>query len=63
MARKIILVILALLVPGGLVALFAAAFASWARKRYQQRKATTNMSRQPVPIEAQDLPSNGAFAT
>lgn len=39
MARKIILFLVALLVPGGLTALVIALIASWARKRYKQSLA------------------------
>lgn len=55
MARKIILFLVALVVPGGLAALVVAMVASWARKRYRQRTtydATTNLSREDATIEA-----------
>lgn len=57
MARKIILFLVALVVPGGLAALVVAMVASWARKRYQQRArttygATTDVSREDATIEA-----------
>lgn len=57
MARKIILFLIALVVPGGFAALVVAAIASWARKRYRERARTkagnaTSLSREDATIEA-----------